>query len=132
MFETIGGIYVAPTVNGKGQDVVESLCHEFGARKVAVLNLTLAAGTRFCLDEDFFDDAGTVVERELEGRYGHDFGPDTFKLIKRALRYARGRDKRGEWSCRLAHALDQRSIDYYALRIFDPPIINRVDIVRCP
>lgn len=131
-FMTIGGIYV-----GSGQHVDnlrDRFCDQFGDQNVVVLQLRLRAGTRFCLDEDEIDDMQLPTDEELFQRYP---SLDS-QLIKRAVkecfsrRFMGSREKLSEWSCRLAHNLNQNDLEQFMLRLFDPPEILGWRLADCP
>lgn len=134
-FTTIGGIYVAHAQ--RLNDLEERFCNLFDdAKGIAVVELKLLAGTRFCLDEDEID-GFNLHEDEWDERHGEAFPAVNGSAIQRILRkcFPR-RGKRNliqldRWSCDLAQKLDQFYLDGFFLRLFDPPYIKKITILPC-
>jgi len=118
--------------------LVDGYCARRGVDEVAVLDLVLPAGTRFCLDED---DIGYDP-----GGYPSVFAPaglappELWRVLQRANNeikrqptpgYTYNHDAQDFWSCELAQMIDQRYLHKFNLRLFDPPCIVEITLEPC-
>jgi hypothetical protein len=146
-FATLGGIYVSPERHL--DNLIDRYCEMWG--EIAILGLTLLAGTRFCIDEDILDEFGYADDAELQhyaslfelpaaARRAGDPKEAVAALLRKAFEATRGKGKSkyqrdrvalDRWSCRLARMLDQDQLDVFDLRVFDQPRIDDVVIRRC-
>jgi hypothetical protein len=146
VLETIGGIYVGTRMDG----IIRTIGHEVRMRDrhatLALFELLILPGTRFCLDEDEVWSIDVRQQRDWKKNYP-GISPDALATAANAhtearLTYAHGddyadddprrasilRQTLNEWSCRLAGMLDQNENFTLSLRLFDPPIIRAIYI----